>query len=166
MATHTVKVSRVPKHIRANLDSAWNTLIDSDSLPGAFQHNASRYFLLLLSWELYQTAQEEFSAWVKKEPHDPRLLRDHGYKLRRSPNTKYIKIVGGKPIESDHKTEDEKKKLRQWLQYGDGRQTPEKLFERGCHFDTFRNTLIGNINMLRVTFDAIDQWAKEDARMS
>lgn len=154
---------RVPKHIRAKLDSAWNALIDSDSLPGAFKHNASRYLLLIIAWELYQMAAEEFSAWANKVSPDRRLLRDHGYKLRKSPNTKYIKIVNGKAMETDHKTEDEKKKLRELLQYGTSAQSREELFIRGWHFDTFRNTLIGKIERLKGTFDAINQWAEEDA---
>ena len=162
MNSVNIGVKKVPKHIRAKLDSSWNALIDSDSLPSSFKHNASRYLLLVISWELYQMANEEFSAWANKTTPDRRLLRDHGYKLRKSPNAKYIKIVSGKPIETDHKTEDKKKELREQLQYGSNTQSREELFFRGWHFQTFRNTLIGNIKLLKVMFNTIDRWAEED----
>lgn len=152
------KKNQVPKPIRIYLESAKSALSDSDSLPGALKHNASRYFLLLTAWELAQIADEKFSAWARKSNVDPKLLRDHGYKLRKSPTLTYIEIVNGRPIETKYDSEDEKeklRKLRKLLIYGREDTPRSDLFMRGWYFDTFRHRLIAKIGLLETTIKAI-----------
>lgn len=151
------KKSQMPKSVQMYLESARSALIDADSLPGALQHNASRYLLLLTAWELAQIADETCSAWAFRVNAHPRLLKDHGYKLRKSPTTTCIKIVQGKPIETEYASEDEKKKLRTLFLYGREDTSRREFFMRGWHFDTFRNRLISKINLLEVVIKAIQE---------
>ena len=155
------KKIQIPKSIKVHLESAKSALIDADSLPGALQHNASRYFLLLSAWELAQITDEKFNSWVWKTHVNTRLLKDHGYKLRKSPVTTYIKIVKGKPIETKYASEDEKKKLRTLLVYGREDTSRRELFMRGWNFDTFRKRLISKINFLEITAKAIEGLEEE-----
>lgn len=151
------KESQMPESVQSHLESARSALIDADSLPGALQHNASRYFLLLTAWELVQIADEILSAWARRLKIDSRLLKDHGYKLRKSPSTTYIKIVNGKPLETEYVSEDQKKELRKLLLYGKADISRQELFMRGWHFDTFGRRLIGKIEFFKVTIKAIQE---------
>lgn len=155
------KKSQMPKSVQVYLESARSALIDADSLPGALQHNASRYLLLLTAWELAQIADETCSAWAFRANAHPLLLKDHGYKLRKSPTTTYIKIVQGKPIETKYASEDEKKKLRTLFLYGREDISRRELFMRGWHFDTFRNRLISKIEFLEIIVKAIEGLEEE-----
>ena len=151
------KKSQTPEPVQVYLESAKSALFDAVSLPGALWHNASRYFLLLTAWELTQIADEKLSAWLSKANIDPKLLKDHGYKLKKSPSLTYIKIVNGKPIETKYASEDQKKKLRELLIYGRDNISRRELFMRGWHFDTFRNRLIGKINLLKALIKAMQE---------
>lgn len=152
-----IAISKVPKPISVYLESAKSALYDSDSLPGALRHNATRYFLLHSAWELIQIADEKLSAWANKSNIDKRLLKDHGYKLRKSPLTTYIKIVNGRPEVTKYASEDEKKNLRKLLIYGRQDTSREELFMSGWHFDNFRNSLIGRISFLEVVIKAVER---------
>ncbi len=151
------KKIQVPESIRINLESAQSALIDADSLPGALQHNASRYFLLLSAWELAQITDEKLSTWISRNNVDPKLLKDHGYKLRKSPLLSYIKIVNGRPIVTEYASQDQKKELRKLLIYGQTNISRRGLFMRGWNFDTFRNRLIWKIEFLEVFIKAIEK---------
>jgi len=151
------KKVQIPKSIEIYLESAKSALIDADSLPGALQHNASRYFLLLTAWELAQIAGEELSAWARKTNARSKLLKDHGYKLRKSPLLTYIKIVNGKPLETKYASQDQKKELRKLLVYGRFDTSRRELFMHGWHFDRFRNMLIGKIEFLEILVKGIEK---------
>ena len=151
------KQNQIPKSVQVYLESASSALIDADSLPGALQHNASRYFLLLTAWELAQIADEKSSAWAFRAKVNPQLLRNHGYKLRESPAPTYIKIDNGKVIETKHVSEDQKNELRKLLIYGRDDISRRDLFMRGWYFDTFRNRLIGKIKLLKVMIKAMQE---------
>ena len=112
---------------------------------------------MLTGWELVQIAEEKFSAWAQQANVNPNLLKDHGYKLRKSPPLNYIKIIDGKPVETKYASEDEKKKLRKLLLYGQEGISRSEHFMRGWHFDTFRNRLIGKINLLKVLIKAMQE---------
>jgi hypothetical protein len=149
---------KIPRDIWAALESAESWLNDAAALPPALKHNALRYFSYIKAWELYTIADEQFSAWANKRKTDPKLFRDHGFKLEGSPRVTNITIKEGKPIEVHHSTGDEKNQLLQTLIYGKDGVSRSKVFERGWFFDTFNNRLKGKIELLRVVMQSLERY--------
>jgi hypothetical protein len=147
----------IPKNVWSHLHSAQSLLDDAAALPPAFKHNATRYFLCIKGWELYRIANEKFSAWALRTTADPKLLRDHGYKLDGSPRVLNIVITDGKPVETSHETGEQKKELLQTLIYGSDDKSRQEIFMRGWHFDTFVRRLHGKIELLRITLRALEE---------
>lgn len=149
---------KVPKEIRANLESAQSLLDDACSMPGASRHDATRYFLYIKAWELWHTANAKFEAWAQSEQLDPKVLRDHGLKLDDSPEVGYMEMnKSGKLKIQVHVTGNEKSKLLQQLIFGEGAKSRIELFETGWDFDSFHNRLIDNMKWLQVTIEIVEK---------
>jgi hypothetical protein len=149
-------MSKVPNGVKAYLASSKSALEDSDTIGGAFKHNATRYFLLISAWELYELADAELEAWVWKNPSEKKIYKDHGAKLTKAPTIHHVLIKDRKPIETEHSTAEAKSKIRQWTIFGKDGQSRDELFFRGWDFDTFRNDLIGRLGLLDVTIKAME----------
>jgi len=150
-------MAEVPKDIKNHLASSPSLLDDARALPPAFKHNATRYFLYVKAWELYRIADEKFSSWALEIPIDPRVLRDHGYKLDGSPSIHYVEIENGRAVETTHGSGEEKNKLLQTLIYGTNNKSREEVFMRGWFFDTFLTGLVAKIRLLEVTIGAVEE---------
>lgn len=148
---------KVPKDIWSHLDSAQSLLDDAAALPGAFKHNATRYFLWVKAWELYHIANAKFHAWAQETPVDPKVMKDHVYKLNGSPEVQYIAIIDGKAVETMHNTGQEKSKLLQTLLFGTDEKSRQDVFMRGWHFDTFHRELVGKIQLLHVVLKGLEE---------
>lgn len=150
-------MSKVPESIKSHLASSWSALEDSDTIGGAFKHNATRYFLLITAWELYELANAELSAWVWKRAQECKIYKDHASKLTKAPAIHHILIKDGKPIETSYATAEEISKIRQWTIFGKDGTSRIDVFFRGWHFDTFRNRLISRWKFLDITIKAIEE---------
>lgn len=153
-------MSKVPNGVKAYLASSKSALKDSDAMNGAFTYNATRYFLLISAWELYELADAELEAWVWRNPLEKKIYKDHEAKLTKAPTIYHVVIKDRKAIETKHSTAEAKSKIRQWTIFGKDGQSREELFFRGWHFDTFRNDLIGRLNLLKATIKIMESLEK------
>lgn len=149
-------MSKVPNGVKAYLASSRSALEDSDALGGAYKHSATRYFLLITAWELYELADAELEAWVWKNPSEKKIFKDHAAKLTKAPTIHHVIIKDRRAVETYHSTAEAKSKIRQWALFGKDGKSRVEVFWRGWHFDTFRNTLIGNLGLLEVTIKAME----------
>lgn len=147
---------KVPNGVVSHVKSAESSLLDANSLPGAFRHNAARYLLYIRAWELYFIANAKFSAWANNEELDPKTLKDHGYKLEKSPTVQYIEVIDRKAVITEYKSKDQKSTLVKLLTYGRDDKSRDEIFFRGWFFDEFHNALIGNINLLKAAIQTVE----------
>jgi hypothetical protein len=107
---------------------------------------------LLTAWENIKIAEGELHNWIQKTPIPKGLHKSHADKFRDVRKSKSInRIVLGKPgtkaITISYSTDKEFEKLLKLCRYGTGGGSKElkSIFEKGWHFDNFRNGVITKI---------------------
>jgi hypothetical protein len=146
----------IPKKIKSNLNSAKSLINDSDSLPGAFKHNASRVFFLITAWELAQLADNELSDFVKTRKLNPKIYRDHKLKLIKAPTISHISRMSGKAKKIQYLGK-KLAEVRQWALFGKNSISREVLFMHHWFYDSFTRRIKSKIGFLDISIDAIEK---------
>lgn len=157
---------KVPTHIKDYISNADYHLGAELALPRR-EFAATHILSLLTAWENIKIAEEELHHWVWKTPVAKALHKSHAYKFRDIRKSKSIdRIILGKPGTKaktiSYSTDKEFEKLIELCRYGTsgGSKALKSIFEKGWHFDDFRNALITKIRWEKMMVEIYENLEK------
>ncbi|MFA6376402.1 MAG: hypothetical protein WCX69_03320 [Candidatus Paceibacterota bacterium] len=142
-------MSNVPISIKDHIANARYYLKAADKFPSPVQDGVC-ILLLLIAQENIQLAREELSNWAKQTTPNKKLYKSHAYKFRKARPITQIYVGRGDDLYTKtitYKNGVDFEKLFSICRYGPktGRKELASIFNSGWHLDSFRNSLINNI---------------------